>query len=141
MGSNTVTRRCVWNKRGNNIEMVYSRNKQLRKRHAPGKTLTGTHAAPNNGTCQKQYTSFYSFLPLLWEQSADTHTNTRAAKNNIGLLKEIVVGVSKCHLLCSMICPLGELRASSSVKLKNEMAICVSYYSNHNKSIGITMVL
>lgn len=46
----------------------------------------------------------------LLKQSANTH-KYKSSKNNIGLLKESVVGVSKCHLLCSVICFLGELRA------------------------------
>lgn len=53
----------------------------------------------------------------------------------------MVIRVSKCHLLCSVICPLGELRVSNSAKLKNEVAMCVSYYRNHNESIGISMVV
>lgn len=136
-GLNIVTRGWGWSKCGNNTVMVYSNNKRLRKQHAPGKTWTETHGAPNNGTCQKQNTSFSSLLPLLWEQSANTHKH-KSSQNNIGLLKETVVGVSKCHLLCLVICHLGELSASYSA---NEVAICVSYYSNHNESIGITMVV
>lgn len=71
---------------------------------------------------------------------ANTHKH-KSSKNNIGLLKETFVGVSKCHLLCSVICPIGELRASFSAKVKNEVAMCVSYYSNRNESIGITMMV